>query len=174
MNVVQSISPGRVTADFFTGSYRLSASVMVYKRRLVDVLADKLTDYLELVDIYISRINNPGDIVATYQKGALIKEEINFILLYNEADATSKERFFVANRINIPIFVTVPSFEINGKFQWMGNIEVKKILAADNQKFLPVIEASAANSIFPQVVFQGPIVLVNKAKVEVLCIGDPI
>ena len=74
MNQLRPLSStGKVTADFFTGSYRLSATVLVYKRRLIDILGDRTTDYLDLVDIYISRINNPGNIVATYQKGSLVQ-----------------------------------------------------------------------------------------------------
>lgn len=69
MNTVRRISSGRVTADFFTSSYRFSASIIVYKRRLVDVLGDRMTDYLDIVDVYISRINAPGDIIATYKRG---------------------------------------------------------------------------------------------------------
>ena len=165
-------STGRVVADFFTGSYRLSASVMVYKRRLADVLGDRMTDYLDLVDVYISRINNPGEIIATYHKGSLVKNEINFILLSSEVEGTSKERFYVPNRVSLPIFITVPSFEIHGKFQWMGDLEIKKILTTDTQKFLPVLDANSANSHFPKVTFEGPIALINKSKIEIICIGD--
>lgn len=165
-------STGRVVADFFTGSYRFSASVLVYKRRLADVLGDRMTDYLDLVDIYISRINNPGEIIATYQKGSLVKDEINLIVLSSEIEGTSKERFYVPNRVSLPIFVTVPSFEIQGKFQWMGDLEIKKILTTETQKFLPILEATSTNSHFPKVTFGGPIVLVNKSKISMLCIGD--
>lgn len=180
MSTVRRIAPpptgpiGRVTADFFTGSYRFSASVLVYKRRLIDVLGDRMTDYLDLVDIYVSRINNPGEIVATYQKGSLIKEEINFILLPNESEGVSKERFYVPNRVSLSIFLTVPSFEILGKFQWMGDLDVKKILTTETQKFLPILEVTSSNSLVPKVNFQGPLALVNKAKIELLCIGEAI
>ena len=131
-----------------------------------------MTDYLDLVDIYVSRINKPGAIVATYQKGSLVKEEINFILLSSEVEGTSKERFYVPNRATVPIFITVPSFEIQGKFQWMSDIDVKKVMATDVQKFLPILEGTATNSIIPEVTFQGPVVLVNKLKIELLSVGD--
>ncbi len=169
MSSVHRINTGRVTADFFTASYRFSASVIVYKRRLVDVLSDQITDYLDMIDVYVSRINNPGDIVATYQKGSLVKKEINFVMLSDETEGISKERFY-ASRENLPIFLSVPSFEVTGELQWgRTEMDVKKLLTADTQKFLPIIEATATNSFFPQVTFQGPIVLVNKAKIQVLC-----
>jgi len=171
MSEIRRISTGRVTADFFTSSYRFSASIIVYKRRLIDVLSDRMTDYLDLVDIYVSRINNPGSIVATYQKGSLVKNEITFILLSDEIEGKSKERFY-STRDNIPIFISVPSFEIHGQLQWGAHdLDIKKILSLETQNFLPIIEATASNSLLPEVAFQGPMALVNKTKVQVLC-GD--
>jgi hypothetical protein len=169
MSTVSRINTGRVTADFFTASYRFSASVIVYKRRLVDVLGDQISDYLDMVDIYVSRINSPGDIVATYQKGALVKKEINFIMLSTEAEGISKERFY-AGRENLPIFMSIPSFEVTGQIQWgRADLDVKKLMGSDSQKFLPILEATATSSFFPEVSFQGPLALVNKTKIQVLC-----
>jgi hypothetical protein len=174
MSTVHRINAGRVIADFFTSSYRFSASVVVYKRRLVDVLADPTTNYLDLVDVYVSRINNPGDIVATYPKGSLVKKEINFILLSTEAEGVSQERFFTS-RENLPIFVSVPSFEISGQIQWgRQELDVKKLLAPDAQTFLPLLEATVTNSFFPKVTFQGPAILLNKAQIQVICSGNRI
>ena len=172
MSTIRPLSTGRITADFFTDSYRLSASVLVYKRRLIDILGDRTTDYLDLVDIYVSRVNSPGNIVTTYPKGSLVKQEINFILLSGLTESVSKDRFYTPNRVALPIFMTVPSFEITGKIQWLGDLEVKKIMATDVQKFLPVLNGTARNAHFPDVTYEGPAILVNKAKVEVLCVGD--
>ena len=172
MSSVRRLSAGRVTADFFTASYRFSASVIVYNRRLIDVLSDPTTNYLDMVDMYISRINNPGDIVATYQTGTLIKKEINFIMLASEVEGTSKQRHF-ASRENLPLFISIPSFEIHGQIQWGSkDLQAKKLLATDSQKFLPILNATASNSLFPDVTFQGPIALVNKTKIQVVCAGD--
>lgn len=172
MSTVRRISAGRVTADFFTASYRFSASVVVYNRRLIDVLSDPTTNYLDMVDLYISRINNPGDIVATYQTGTLIKEEINFILLASEAEGTSKQRHYTG-RQNFPIFLSIPSFEIHGQIQWgRQDWEARKLLSVDSQRFLPILNAAASNSLFPEVTFQGPLALVNKTKIQVVCSGN--
>ena len=176
MSKIRSLAAGsssdRVTADFFTDSHRFSASVVVYKRRLVDVLADRMTNYLDLVDVYVSRNNNPGEIVHTYQRGSLVKEEINFIVLPTETQAISKERFFSPNRTSREIFLTVPFFEIRGLFQWMGELDIKKLMATDTQKFLPILEANAANPFYPKANFQGPTALVNKAKIQTICISN--
>ena len=172
MSQLRPIANTRATADFFTGSYRLSATVQTYKRRLVDILEDRLTNYLDLSDVYVSRINNPGDIIATYQTGSLVKREINFVLLPNETDSIPQDRLYTSNRMKRSIFTTIPSFEVNGQFLWLGEVDIKKILATETNKFLTVLNATATNSLFPKVSFQGPAILVNKTKVEILCITD--
>jgi len=172
MSTIRPLAAGRITADFFTDSYRLSATVLVYKRRLIDILGDRTTDYLDLVDIYVSRVNSPGSIVATYPKGSLVKQEINFILLSSLTESISKDRFYAPNRVALSIFVTVPSFEISGKFQWLGDLDIKKIMATEVQKFLPVLDGTARNAHFPEVTYEGPALLVNKAKIEVLCMDE--
>jgi hypothetical protein len=45
-------------------------------------------------------------------------------------------------------------------------------LTTETQKFLPILEASSVNSHFPKVTFGGPILLVNKTKISMICIGD--
>ena len=172
MEQLRPMSNSRATADFFTGSYRLSATIQTYKRRLADVLGDRMTDYLDLTDVYVSRINKPGEIIGTYQKGSLIKSEIDFILLSSEAESIPKERFYTPNRKNRSFFTTVPFFEIHGQFQWLGDLEIKKILATDTHQFLTVLNGTAINAMYPEVTFQGPAFLVNKSKIEMLCIGD--
>jgi hypothetical protein len=165
-------SPDRVTGDFFTDSHRFSASVVVYKRHLVDVLGDRMTDYLDLVDVYVSRNNDPGEIIHTARWGTLVKAEINFIILSSETQAISKERFYSPHRTSRQIFLTVPFFEIQGLFQWLGDLEIKKLMATDTQKFLPVLKVNATNPFFPEFNLQGPMALVNKAKIETICISN--
>lgn len=172
MNAVRRISPGRVTADFFTASYRFSASITVYTRRLIDVLSDETTGNLDMVDIYISRINNPADILASYKTGTLVKDEINFVMLPTETEGTSREGYYVAGH-DLPIFIAMPSFEIQGKIWWGSKVVLtERILESSLQQFLPVLEVTATNSLFSKVTFHSRMALVNKTKIQFLC-ADP-
>jgi len=159
------------TADFFTGSYRFSASLITNNRSVKEVLSDRQLEYLNLVDIYISRINTPGDIIATYPRGVLVKEEVNFIVLSSEIDG-SKERAHLPSQIFLPVFLTLPTFEVEGKFQWQGGLDAKRILATDLQQFLPVLDATVRNAFLPTVHFESPMVLVNKTKIQIICTSD--
>ncbi len=113
--------------------------------------------------------------MATYPKGALVKKEINFILLSTEAEGVSQERFY-ASREALHYFVSVPSFELSGQIQWgrQQELDVKKLLAPATQSFIPLLDATVTNAVFPKVTVQGPVVLLNKAQIQVICSGNRI
>ena len=77
-SISQGTSPGRVTADFFTDSHRFSASVVVYKRRLIDVLADKGAEIEALAasisgtrDVALEQIEGEAQLVIRPDRTAL-------------------------------------------------------------------------------------------------------
>ncbi len=172
MSVIRPISRtvAMSTADFFTRSYRFSASIITNNRSIKDTLSDRQTDYLNLIDIYVSRINTPGEIASTYPRGVLVKEEINFIVI--SSDTEGSQRTFVPGQIFLPVFLTLPTFEIEGKFQWQGGLDAKRILATDMQQFLPILDATVRNAFLPEVYFESPMVLVNKTKIQIICTSD--
>jgi len=175
MDTVSQISQAidRVTVDFFTGSYRFSASVIVNKYSLINVLRDKTTNHLNLADVYISPIDKPSDMIGPYPRGAIAKDEISFILLPRVLERLGQERLQNQKQLEVPVFITLPFFEIQGLSQWRkGDQDVKKLLLTDTQKFIPILQAKAQHTYLPTVNFQSSIILVNQLKVELLCIDD--
>ncbi len=162
-----------LAADFFTTAYRMSGHVDTGKRRLADILSDRLSDFLLLKDVYVSRIYKPGEIVAYYQVGSLIKERITFVVLPTEADGLSKDHTYPAlTRQMRRVFITVPSFELQGSLKVVGKLDLQALLATGTDRFMPLLKATASSSLLPQVQFSGPVILVNKSSVELFCVAD--
>jgi len=156
-----------ITADFFTNSHRFSASVSIGNRRLSDVLNDRMTDFLQVHDIYVSRIHQPGAIVGTYKLASLVKRNITFIVLPSESDGLGQEqKYNPFSRSVEDVFITVPAVEISGKLEILGKFDLKAILAVGTTTFMPLMRGQAVNAIHPEVQFAGPIILVNKSAVE--------
>jgi hypothetical protein len=156
-----------VTADFFTSTHRFSASVAVGSRRFTDVLNDRISDYLEIRNIYVSRIDRPGEILGTYKLASLIKAHITFIVIASESSAQSQEQQYKTfTRRAEDVFLTVSSFEIQGKLEIVGKFDLKAILATGTTTFMSIIGAQAVNANHPDVTFAAPIILVNKKAVE--------
>jgi hypothetical protein len=168
-----STQKNRVTVDFFTSSYRFSATLVINKGQLLTVLGDNMTSYLDLQDIYASRVSNPSEIFAVYPKGTVPKDEINFILLSDETQGTpSGQPHGPGPTLTIPVLMIIASFEIQGVLQWKGPLDPKKFLAPGGHKYLAVSQAIATHSYFPKTTFQGVVGLVNKSKVELLCFNQ--
>ena len=162
-----------LAADFFTTAYRMSGHVDTGKRRLSDILSDRMSDFLPLQDIYVSRIYKPGEIVATFKSGALLKDQITFVVLPTEADGLSKDHTYPAlARQMREVFATVPSFELQGSLKVVGKPDLQALLTVGTEKFVPLLNAKATSSLLPQVQFSGPVILVNKSRVELFCMAD--
>ena len=174
----------QVTADFFTANFRITATAVVGQQRLVDVLSDQRTNYLDLIEIYVSRIDEPAKIVSTFPHGTLAKERIILVLLPVLVEGiVREEQFFTKTKkgqlqLSAPIqdtfsvFIALPSLNINGKLIWRRKLDTTMIMATQEKRFLPVFDVTVHNSQSPEINFKGPISLVNKAKVEILCADD--
>ncbi len=163
-----------LTADIFTGSHRFSVQIAIGNRRLADVLNDRMSDYLAVENVYVSRINNPGDIVGRFDKASLLKRHITFVVLPSEADGLSKEHKYNAfSKSTENIFLALPSFEVNGRLEIIGKFDLKAILTIGTTRFMPVFRGEAVNAFFPDVKFGGPVILVNKEAVALFSVTPP-
>lgn len=165
---------GWVSADFFTHSYRVSGSVDVRRLPLADQLNDRTTSYLMLEDAYISPIDHPGDITASYAIAALRKENITMAVLVAKEDGLSKKHsygsYFSASLKNV--FITVPQFEVRGYLQVVGKFDLHSLLATGTDRFMPLLDGVTFASLKPEVQFDGGMILVNKDVVGVMCIKE--
>lgn len=165
---------GWVAADFFTHSYRISGSVDVRRLLLADQLNDRTSSYLMLEDAYVSPIDRPGDITASYAMAVLRKENITMAVLVSRDDGLSKKHsygsYFGMSLKNV--FLTVPQFEVRGLLQIVGKFDLHALLATGTDRFMPLLDGTTFASIKPDIQFDGGMILVNKDAVGVMCIME--
>ncbi len=165
---------GWVTVDFFTHSYRISGAVDVRRLPLADQLNDRTTSYLMLEDAYVSPIDRPGDITASYAAAALRKENVTMAVLASKEDGLSKKQsygsYFGTSLKNV--FITVPQFEVRGFLQVVGKFDLHALLATGTDRFMPLVDGTTFASIKPDIQFDGGMILVNKDAVGVMCIRE--
>lgn len=162
----QSRSPV-LTADFFTNTHRFSANVAVGNRRFTDVLNDRMSNFLEVKNVYVSHIDKPGEILGTYKLASLIKKHLTFIVIAGEAGGLpQKHKFKPTTKKTEDVFLSISSFEIHGKLEIIGKFDLKAILAVGTTTFMPILQGEAISVHHPGVTFAGPIILVNKVAVE--------
>ena len=164
---------GLLAVDFFTQGYRISGYLSTRVRRVGDLLRDRLRSYLSLVDVYISRIGNPGDIVASYHQAQLRKDNLCFAIVPSResiSKADSTVSYFGKERHHV--WLSLSSFEIEGDLVVAGlDVELEAYLTQKAPDFIPIRDGVARVSIKPEIAFHGEAFLVNKRLIDLFCVG---
>ncbi|HLF25185.1 MAG TPA: hypothetical protein VJG32_02515 [Anaerolineae bacterium] len=168
------VTSRRLTVDFFSHSHRISTQFLIRARPLADTLNDHTLSYVDLDIAYVSRIDKPGELIADYTLSILRKENISFCLVAAQIEMAVKQlpsgQYFA--RRSRSVFCTVPSFEITGLIDVPGNVDLHKMMAIGVERFMPIYKAKATISLLQSVSFSGELILVNKERIQVLCLGD--
>jgi hypothetical protein len=166
---------GLIPIDFFTAGYRVSAHLATRAKSVADMLNDKLTSFLDLENVYISRINNPGDIVAAYGQAQLRKDNLAFAIVpVRESLSRMTRSVSYFGRQRHPVWLAMPSFEIEGDLQATGvtSFDPESYLAKSTGEYLSVVKGVARATIWPEVTYSGEAFLVNRDLIDLFCIGD--
>ncbi len=69
------------TADFITMTHRISGQVQTGNKPLSDLLNDRSQSYLLVFNLYVSRLDRPGEIGSHAPVAYLSKERISFVIV---------------------------------------------------------------------------------------------
>ncbi len=164
-----------ISLDLFTDAYRVTGHTKVGVGGIHAELANPNSNFLEIQDAYISRINQPGEIVTHYQEAAFRKNNINFIVLQDRRVGipvgTQHGRSIYTRGRPIPAFLTVPSFEIKGEIIHEGKVAPRDILVKSIGNYLLIFAAEASASLYPNIAYSGDLIMVSKDRIGLIGLG---
>ena len=170
--VRRSVS-GLLAVDFFIQGYRISGHVATRTHSVADQLNDTLRSYLRLQDVYLSRINRPADIIATYARAELRKDNLLFAIVPTReslSKATRSVSYF--GRQRLPVWLALPTFEIEGEVMASGiSIDIEAFLAENPGDYVTVSDGVARTTAAPDIRFSGEAMLVNQRGIDLFCLG---
>ncbi len=162
-----------IPVDFFSHGHRLSTQINVYGWPLSAQLNDKRTDWFDLEIAYISRIEHLGEIISDFPLSILRKNDISFALVAAQMEGVLKKAPLSGfTRYAYRALVAVPSFELVGKLEATGKLDLHTLLAAGAERFFPLYKPSVTLSTDPRVRLTGELALINMDKVEFICAED--
>lgn len=169
---MELLTTPQIVVDFFTHSYRISGQVDVRKQTLAEMLNDRTTDFLVVDDAYVSPIDRPGEIVASYPYATLAKANLTLALVANQEDALPRKQAYGSyyGAYLYKIFLTVPTFEVSGYLRLSARVDLRRILAVAEEDFLVIVDGRARGSVRPDIVFNAGGILVNKRHIGAFCI----
>ena len=168
----ERLSSTWLVGDFFTYRHRLSGRVDVRHKKLAAQLNDPTSSFLALEDAYVSNVERPADIVASYTTSILRKQNITSVVLARQEDGLLREQTYGSyfGTYLLKLFITVPSFEITGYIRLSGKMDLRTVLTTGTDAFIPVLDGEMRSAIRPDIVFTGGVVLVNKDHIGVFCV----
>lgn len=170
----QPISRGLQTYDLFVHNYRVSAQVDTRHRTMNDLLNDRLTAYLELFDSYVSRVDQPGRIVAHYPQAMLRKGGVSFVIVPEDQSRPSGQRAYsYIGRSRYEAFLALPFFEVKGEMFFHGKLDLHHFLVKELEQFFPIGVGTARLALSPDITFEGKAFLVNKERTEFFGVTEP-
>ncbi len=165
---------GPLAVDFFTRGYRISGHISTRVKTVGDMLNDRLSSYMQLSDVYISRITNPGEITAFYAYSQLLKENLLFAIVSQEESFSKVGRtvsYFGKKRAHA--WLALPTFEIEGDFLVTGrSADFEAYLAKGVDEYIPIQNATARVATMPHITFSGEAFLVNRKNIDLFCLQD--
>lgn len=164
-----------INLELFTDAYRVSGRTQVATSGLLSELNNPNTDFLDLEDAYLSRIHEPGKIIASYSKASFRKTNINFVVLQDRRDGAimgaAHGRSLYGRGRPIQVFLTAPAFEIAGTVLHDGQTAPSTILVHTLGHFQPIFDAEARAALFPDVAYKGDLILVQKERIGIFCLA---
>jgi len=163
-----------LAADFFTYSSRISGHVDVRHRPLADQLNDRTTGFLELEDTYVSSIEYPAEIIASHPNAILRKSKITAVFVAREEDSLQREQTYGSyfGTSLHRVFLTVPSFEIQGYLRLSSKMDLRTILTTGTDDFVPILDGQMRSSIRRDFMFTSGAILVNKDHIEAFWVEE--
>jgi hypothetical protein len=165
-----------INIDLFTDAYRVSGRTQIGTAGLLSELNNPNSDYLDLEDAYLSRIHEPGKIVADFAVAAFRKSNISFIILQDRRDGTigpGPTRSVYSRGRPVRVFLTVPAFELRGEVIHEGQVTPSAIMLNTLGNFQSIFAAEASAARFPDISYSGDLMLVQKERIGMFCLERP-
>jgi hypothetical protein len=156
--------------DFFTSSHRISGQVQTGTKPLCDVLNDGSQSFLQVFNVYVSRLDEPAAIGAYTPMAYLSKENMSFVIVSaREVRAPDQGRFTAHD---YDALLTLPGVEVRGRFAGPHRLDLRTFSPAALDAFVTLREASVQLLDLPDVTFNGEAVLVNRARLESMGLSE--
>jgi hypothetical protein len=166
--------PGTLV-ELITHEYRFRATVYTRGWRLLDLLNDPMTHYLQINDLRIYRYNNSSEGVATFSEGFVRKDDLHLVIITSEKHEAPIQRLFnYVRKAPYHVFLTVPGHEVRGTMHIVQQPDVNPITILTSQPgaFAPVTGATVSRAWTGEEILSCPVVMVNKNSLSLFCLSE--
>jgi hypothetical protein len=163
-------SDGLTTVEFFTTTHRIVAQVQTGSRLLSDLMNDRSQSFVLVFNVRLSHLEKDAGLEAIASAAYLSKESLGFVMAPSkEIRKPERGRYTAYER---EVLVTLPGFELQGRFLGPQRSDLWTFSPATLDPFFVLTAATARIAGAPDVTRGGDAILVNRDRLESICLGD--
>ncbi|MBN1661209.1 MAG: hypothetical protein JXA93_22645 [Anaerolineae bacterium] len=158
------------TADFMTATHRISGQISTGVKPLSDVLNDRSQSYLLAYNVYVSRLDDAGTIMAHAPMAYISKDNLSLVVVAaREARSPDRGRF---SAHEYRALVTLDGFEVEGRFIGPHRLDLRAFSPANLDSFIILTDAVAQPMAIPDLSFAGEAILINRSRLQSMCLNE--
>ena len=166
---------GGTFVQLITQEHLFNATVYTRGHRLLDILNDRTTDYLQVSDVELHRKGSPEDPVAAFSEAIIRKADLHLVIITGQEHEAPRTRLFgYVQKIRYNVFLTVPGYEVRGEMHLSGagRPDPISVLAQETSAFFPLTSATALHAQTGADVVVHPVVMVNKRSLCLFALSE--
>lgn len=150
-------------AIFVTSDHVISGKIRTASKRFSDVLNDPMVSWITILEVELTRTNEPREIVATLSEMLLAKAHILAVIVTQEP-LYDKQRHLHTYTHRRPerLYISIPPYEIEGVGHLEKGGELHAILSVEARQFLPLTEATLVSTSNQDIQLRADVIMVNR------------
>lgn len=159
-----------VSVEIYTVSHRILGRVSPGSHGLFTFLNIPTTSYVGIEGAHLSRLHQPGRMVARYAKLWLVKDEIVAVLLSHRSELGPAGRTRGGYTTTVPHWVQIimGGYELRGQVEAAGKFDFGAYMFEGANHFMPLYHAEVFAVLFPNVQADSPALLYNREMVDAM------
>ncbi len=163
-------SDSLTTVTFFTSTHRIEARVQTGSRLFSDLVNDRSQSFLLVFNMRLSHLGKEARIEAIASAAYLSKENLYFAIPPSrEVRKPERGRYAAHER---EVLVTLPGFELAGRFLGPQRSDLWTFSPATLDPFFVLTAATVRIATVPDFTLGAGAILVNRDRLESICLGD--
>ncbi len=154
---------GAASVVLITREHLIAATVTTAGKRVLDVLNDSLTDYLQVFDVQVFRDMEMQQPIATFPSVWVQKSALSMIILPEERHEAPERRLYnFVQKTPRHVFVIVPGYEVEGSLHLARSARAETTLTHDLGDFFPITQAKVVQVGSLLEATEVPVVIIHK------------
>jgi len=158
------------------GEHWVTGLISTEERRVLDIVNDRQSEYLQLAEVRLYLSADLGEPVATLDKAVLPKASILFLMITEERHEAPRKRVsFFVRKDHYEFFATVAGFEVRGYVHLTQRTDMLGYLTKlqrEGSQFFPVTDTSVAQMGPFGEPSHAPVTLVNRTHLDVFYLSE--